>query len=356
MVSIIIPVRKMNDYIKAAIPHFLSLDYPNFEIIILPDQEEKEAFPKVRMIPTGSIGPAAKRDFALTHANGQILAFIDDDAYPRPDWLKNAVGFFDDDSVGIVCGPAVTPPENNIFQQASGKVYESTLCCGPYTYRYRPGKSREVGSFAPTVNFLIRKDMFIAVGGFDCTYYPGEDVKLCAKIRLTLGKKIIYDPKILVWHHRRELFRDHLRQVKQYGLHRGYFARNYPETNTSIAHYLPSLFVAGLFAGTLVSFIFPPLRYFSLGVLTVYLLILLFAAIGIKNIKLAWLTAAGIIATHVVFGVHFVRGFFAKSLPKKDWKWRGGRTGRHNKSASRMKGRKGVRRLWGKEIKRSDNA
>lgn len=313
-VSIIIPVKQINDYVRKAIPHFLNLDYQDFEIIILPDREVKEDFPKVRIIPTGDIGPAAKRDMALMCANGEILAFIDDDAYPRQDWLKNAIRFFADDSIGVVCGPAITPPEDNIFQQASGKVYESWLCCGPYTYRYRPEKSREVDGFSPTVNFIVRKDVFVEAGGFDCPYYPGEDAKLCAKITGKLGKKIIYDPEILVWHHRRELFRGHLKQVKQYGLHRGYFARNYPETTTSPAHYLPSLFVAGLFTGPILSLFFPPLWYILLGFLSVYCLSLLYSVIRIKNVKLALLTATGIATTHVVFGINFVRGFFAKSL------------------------------------------
>jgi len=316
MVSIIIPVKQINDYIREAIPFFLNLDYPHFEIFILPDSETEETFPKVRMIPTGKIAPAAKRDLALPYTNGEILAFIDDDAYPRQDWLKNAVRFFADDSIGVVCGPAVTPPEDNIFQQASGMVYESRLCCGPYTYRYRPEKGREVDDFFPTVNFIVRKDVFVEAGGFDCPYYPGEDAMLCAKITGKVGKRIIYDPEILVWHHRRELFRDHLKQVKEYGLHRGYIARNYPETTTSPAHYLPSLFVAGLFTGTFLSMFFPSICYISLGILSVYFLALLSAVIGIKSIELAFLTAAGISMTHVVFGINFIRGFFSKSLPE----------------------------------------
>ncbi|MFA6413308.1 MAG: glycosyltransferase [Syntrophales bacterium] len=315
-VSIIIPAKQINDYVREAIPHILNLDYPNFEIIVLLDSETKETFPKVRMITTGNIGPAAKRDMALTHANGEILAFIDDDAYPRQDWLKNAVRYFTNDSIGVACGPAITPPDDNIFQQASGKVYESRLCCGPYTHRYRPEKSREVDVFFPTVNFIVRKDVFVEAGGFDCPYYSGEDAKLCAKITGKLGKKIIYAPEILVWHHRRELFRGHLKQVKQYGLHRGYFARNYPETTTSPAHYLPGLFIAVLFTGPILSLVFPPLWYILLGFFSAYCLAILYSVIRIKNVKLALLTAAGIATTHIVFGINSVRGFFAKSLPR----------------------------------------
>jgi cellulose synthase/poly-beta-1,6-N-acetylglucosamine synthase-like glycosyltransferase len=315
-VSIIIPVRDINDYIRAAIPHFLSQDYQNFEIIILPDEKTEETFPRVKMIPTGDVGPAAKRDLALPHADGEILAFIDDDAYPRRDWLKNAVRFFADDSIGAVCGPAVTPPEDNIFQQASGKVYEARLCCGPYTYRYRPERNRDVDVFFPTVNFIVRKDVFIAAGGFDCPYYPGEDVILCAKIKGKAGKRIVYDPEILVWHHRRALFRDHLRQVGQYGLHRGYFARNYRETKTGPAYFLPSLFMAGLLSGSVMSFFFPPIRYIFLGCLSAYILALLYSVIRIRNVKLTVLTAAGIAATHAVFGINAARGFLAKSLTK----------------------------------------
>lgn len=125
---------------------------------------------------------------ALQYARGEIFAFIDDDAYPREDWLKNAIHYFDDPEVGAVGGPAVTAPGDNVWQQASGKVYESFLCSGGYTYRYIPQAEREVDDL-PSVNLIVRKDIFELIGGYDSNYYPGEDTKLCLDIVQKAGKK-----------------------------------------------------------------------------------------------------------------------------------------------------------------------
>ena len=45
-VSIIIPVKEINDYIREAISHHLKLDYDNYEILIFSDNESNEIFEK----------------------------------------------------------------------------------------------------------------------------------------------------------------------------------------------------------------------------------------------------------------------------------------------------------------------
>src|SRR6516162_3315272 len=110
-----------------------------------------------------------------------------------------------------------------------------------YSYRYVPQAQREVDDF-PSVNLLVRRDVFEAAGGFNSKYWPGEDTKLCLKITKDLALKIIYDPAIFAWHHRRELFRGHLKQSTNYALHRGFFAKIYPETSLRPSYFIPSAF------------------------------------------------------------------------------------------------------------------
>ena len=54
----------------------------DYEILVLPDEAANLDYPKTRVIPTGPVGPSEKRDRAIAYANGEIMAFIDDDAYP----------------------------------------------------------------------------------------------------------------------------------------------------------------------------------------------------------------------------------------------------------------------------------
>src|SRR5208337_350793 len=174
-----------------------------------PDDASEFPDPRVRVIPTGPIGPAEKRDLAIGRATGDVLAFIDDDAYPRPDWLKNAMPLFSD-QVAAVCGPGVTPPSDGRLQKASGAVFASLLGGGNMTYRYIPGHAREVDDY-PSCNFLIKKDVMLLLGGFDTRYWPGEDTKLCLDLTRNLRKKILYSPDVFVYHHRRNLFVPHLK-------------------------------------------------------------------------------------------------------------------------------------------------
>lgn len=314
--SIIVPVKEINDYIRTAIPHYLKMDNQDYELLIFPDEETDETFPelgsRIRIIPSGKTGPAEKRDMALTHAHGDFFAFTDDDAYPSERWLTEALKYFEDESVGAVGGPAVTAPEDDVWQKASGKVYESKLCSAGYTYRYLPEAKREVDDL-PSVNLIVRADVFREVSGYDSSFYPGEDTKLCLDI-VKKGKKIIYAPEVLVFHHRRRLFRAHLRQATNYAKHRGYFAKALPETSRKPAYFIPSLFVLGLIIGPVLSCFFPLLWYVYFGVLGFYLLLVMFSIRKPESFSVWILAVAGIFATHVGYGVNFVRGLLSKEL------------------------------------------
>lgn len=320
-VDIIIPVKQINHYIHESIPEILNLDYEDYGIIILPDTFNGESFPKTKVIPTGCIGPAQKRDLALRYSSADILAFIDDDAYPRRDWLKNGVRHFDDPTIAAVGGPAVTPPDDSFWQRISGAVF-LTKIGGGCPERYWPvGMVREVDDW-PSVNLLVRRDVFEKVGGFNSEYWPGEDTKLCLDI-IKMGKKIIYDPDVFVWHHRREGLLRHLKQIGRYGLHRGFFAKKFPETSMRFKYFLPSLFVIFLTIGI-------PLLYYGKSLSTmlyftgivVYLFALAVAFFQIqnkeKNIAISLISLPYIFLTHVWYGIRFLQGYlFTKNLKSK---------------------------------------
>lgn len=53
----------------------------------------------------GEPGLSAARNLGIEHAKGDIIAFIDDDALPFPDWADKIVEVYQDDSVIGVTGP-----------------------------------------------------------------------------------------------------------------------------------------------------------------------------------------------------------------------------------------------------------
>jgi len=295
----------------------------------LPDsrttQEGILSDPKVRIIPTGIVSPPKKRDVGAKEAKGEILAFLDDDAYPKKDWLKEAVNIFkESEKFGCVCGPAVTPQDDSILQKGSGLVYASSLVSGNHNFRYIPGPRREVFDF-PSCNFLIRKDLFSDIGGFDKPFWPGEDTFLCLKV-LEAGVKMIYSPKVLVYHHRRNLFKGHLNQIKSYALHRGYFAKKYPKTSLRFEYFIPSIFVIALLTGGISSLSSSLASSIYSLILTMYLVFILASSLSlvfglkesrINRIKLLFLTVSGIFLTHVTYGIYFIKGLLAKKMSEE---------------------------------------
>ncbi|MDD4895037.1 MAG: glycosyltransferase [Candidatus Omnitrophica bacterium] len=319
-VSIIIAVKTWQKNLEECVAKCLELDYPDFEIIILPDVDIRTlaavdrilGIHGVKVIPTGPVSPAQKRDMALGHAKGDILAFIDDDAFPQKDWLKKAMSNFNDTSVAAVGGPAVTADNDTLKQKASGLVYSSALVSARYVYRYLPGKKRDVDDY-PSCNFLIRKSIMQALGGFNTDFWPGEDTKLCLEITKKLGKKIAYDPEVKVFHHRRPLFLPHLKQIASYALHRGYFVKRYPQTSMRLPYFIPTLFLLSIIMGAALSIFMIPFRMAYFLALVSYILLVLIFSIS-KELRFIPYVFCGIILTHVTYGFYFIKGLLAKEL------------------------------------------
>ena len=312
-VSIIIPCKEIGNYARESIEHCLRLDYPDFEIMVLPDAESSLNLSGVKVIPTGPVGPAEKRNLAASKADSELLAFIDDDAYPDKSWLKKAMEHFQDTDVAAVGGPGITPPTDGLRQKASGLVLSSRIGSGANRFRNTPGLQMEIDD-CPSCNFIIRKSVFQQVGGFDTHFWPGEDTKLCLEVTKKLHKSIIYDPEVVVYHHRRKLFKAHLKQVWNYAVHRGYFAKKLPQTSRRIFYFLPSVFLLGIILGTIASFFNPVLRLVFLSALAVYLLLVLISSFESRSVKVAPLVFLGVIATHLTYGSGFLKGLFAREV------------------------------------------
>ena len=215
--------------------HIRKLTFTKYEVILLPDEAvylppAYQDMP-VSITPTGAINPALKRDQGARVAKGQYLAFIDDDAYPETDWLDVAYKMFSTrPDVGAIGGPAMTPATDPFWARVSGAVFLSRFS-GGFPERYVTKPPAKIIDDWPTVNLIVRRETFEAAGGFDSAYWPGEDTLFCLRIIKNTDKVIFYIPELRVWHHRRENLTRHLRQVGNYGLHRGHFAKIYPQTN-----------------------------------------------------------------------------------------------------------------------------
>ncbi len=319
--SFIIPVKEINEYIKGAVSSILSLPEKDFEIIVYPDKTTNEVWEKTRQIETGPAGPAQKRNQAIRDAKGEILIFIDDDAYPKENFLKILKTDFENKEVAAVGGPAITPEGSKFWQRVSGATFLSSLS-GGFPERYRSvGKKKLVADW-PSVNLSIRKNIFEELGGFGGDYWPGEDTKLGFDLLMKKNVSILYDPELIVYHHRREGLVRHVEQISAYGLHRGFFAKRYSRTSLNWRYFMPSLLVLFIIFGGISS-------YFSKIFLELYILgwIIYFVAIlnafydiyrHEKNILITLAASYYIFLTHIFYGIRFIQGFiFTKNLKSK---------------------------------------
>ena len=100
MVSIIVPCRIVDSYVDECLKHCLELDYPRYEVLLLPDSMAAGSWEdRVKVISTGAVPPSVKRNVGVKSSEGSILAFLDSDAYPDREWLLRAVKYFEDESV-----------------------------------------------------------------------------------------------------------------------------------------------------------------------------------------------------------------------------------------------------------------
>jgi glycosyltransferase involved in cell wall biosynthesis len=121
--SFIIPTKEINDYARNSISKILSLRGDDFEIIVYPDEATSEVWEKTRQITTGRLGPAQKRNLAIRDARGEILIFIDDDAYPQENFLEVLEKDFEDKNIVAVGGPALTPREVNFGKGSPAPLF-----------------------------------------------------------------------------------------------------------------------------------------------------------------------------------------------------------------------------------------
>ncbi|MDP3976275.1 MAG: glycosyltransferase [bacterium] len=310
----------MNDFVRESIPKILEINRNDYEILLYPDKRSDETWPKTRQIASGPGGPAMKRSLAIRDAQGDILIFMDDDAYPNSSFLDQLEEDFEDGRIVAVGGPGVTPNDDGFWQMVSGAVFLSSLS-GGFPERYVPVGSKRFVDDWPSVNLSVRKQIFDQIGGFDSHYWPGEDTKFCLDLIEKTGKKILYDPQLIACHHRREGLWRHLKQVGNYGLHRGFFVKRFPKTSCRFKYFLPSIFLLYLVGGALLSWYFPPLFIPYLTGLGIYGLALAKALFDIhryeKNLLILICAIPYIFLTHLSYGLRFIQGLLTPRLKSR---------------------------------------
>jgi len=330
--TVIIPAQSNNSYLHdETLPALEAQTYRDFEVIIIADDMQSFAT-ELKLYPWLSIiestkPPGVKRDIATNQSRGDILAFIDDDTAPLPNWLKNADKLFSaKDDIVASGGPGILPPKSNFWEKVFDAILVSFIGSGGYTYRFQKEKERKTDDF-PSMNLMVKKDVFQALSGFGNDYWPGEDSKLGEKLRTMVQKYILYHPDLVVYHHRRTSPFGYFKQHWKYGFMRGMFFSHGDKNSMRGVYLLPLLFVVYLFVYLELIFAAYSLKQkdttLYMGIpLAIYLLGVIFVAL--KNFfktynPLLFISILIVLPlTHITYGVGFAAGYTSVLLKKRE--------------------------------------
>jgi len=216
--SIIICTRDRARVLQRTTATLAGLDYPTdrLEIVVVDNGSTDSTRDIVRSFAERSARPVTcldepvpglsrARNRGVASARGEVVAFLDDDAFPeRSDWIGNLLQAYSDPDVSAAGGdirpiwPGGTRPDwiHDFFLSPLGLTELDLPSIAMRHYRYQLWGA----------NLSFRKACVIRHGGFSLDLgrsgdqlLSGEETELCLRLEKE-GKKIVYVPNAAVNH------------------------------------------------------------------------------------------------------------------------------------------------------------
>ena len=207
--SIVINTHNRRDSLAETLASLRQLRYPHFEVVVVNGPstdgtgellEEWSGSIKVLTCPVPNL--SVSRNIGIAAAAGDIVAFIDDDAIPDPQWLTDIVAGYDSDEVGAVGGP--------VYDSAGYSFQTKYIVCDRFggavedigfnpTYAFNiPGAPRYASLLGTNSSF--RRSVLLENGGFDEEFaYFLDETDLCLRI-VDSGRIVKYVDSAFVYH------------------------------------------------------------------------------------------------------------------------------------------------------------
>ena len=145
--------------------------------------------------PQAQAGPSAARNNGARLAKGDVLVFMDDDLLPMPMFLERHIQFHRQDERALVLGRFL--PERHARKQG-WHIWEEQIFAKHYRYM-EAGKRPPAGRRLYSGNFSLRREQFLAAGGFDERLKRGEDVELGFRLEKA-GLRFYFSPEAAAIH------------------------------------------------------------------------------------------------------------------------------------------------------------
>jgi glycosyltransferase involved in cell wall biosynthesis len=198
---VIIPVHNGEKFLPRCLDALKS-GYARYELIVVDDcstdrspaiSQEKGA----RVLKTTrQSGPGAARNLGAREARGEVLFFVDADVVVSPDTVERvAADFIEHPDVAAVFGSYDDQPaEKNFISQYKNLFHR-------FVHQQARGEAETFWAGCGA----IRRDVFLAVNGFDAERYPRpaiEDIELGYRMRAK-GHRILLDKQLQAKHLKR---------------------------------------------------------------------------------------------------------------------------------------------------------
>ena len=214
-VSVVVCTYNRCDLLGQCLEGLLQQNYPDdlYEILVI-DNNSTDETPEVvgriqsmgdkeiRYIKETQVGLSHARNRGILESQGEIIAFIDDDAIADKGWLVGLADVYSVDKTAACVGGKIDllwPFERPAWFPRELESYLTALDYGPDVK-----KLEDANLYG--CNFSIRRDVFDAVGLFRTDLgrvskklLSGEETELLDRIRNT-GGSIVYTPDALVHH------------------------------------------------------------------------------------------------------------------------------------------------------------
>ncbi len=192
--------------------------YPDIETVFVAERSDElfdraraylseKAMPKAKVVFNhGEPGLSAARNLGIQEAEGDIIAFVDDDIVLFPDWADEMVKTYEDNSVIGVTGPAFPLWEDESMNWLPEEFYWIISCSGFTGWNELRAVRSAWGN-----NMSFRKEAFNhcrfsgdfgqTTGGQEAWKAgPVDDAEFSINLRLKTGKLILYNPRVRVQH------------------------------------------------------------------------------------------------------------------------------------------------------------
>lgn len=140
MISVILPIYNEEKYLQRCLDTIAVQTYKDLEIIMIDDGSNDDSGKicdamaendhRFHSFHKKNAGVAAARNFALTQAHGEYVAFVDADDYIDPDYFKQLMAGMECSEVDISYCDGQDEDENKNILSHGGGQQQYALPCG----------------------------------------------------------------------------------------------------------------------------------------------------------------------------------------------------------------------------------